>query len=149
MKPSLSLSIMILYKDFTAFCDKKLKETGLTRGLLYFLLYIGKHPQCAPAALSKDLHYDFGHTQRCLAKLEEGGFLRREKNPRDKRASLLALSPKGEQVFVMSHTLFTDWDAEALAGLSPQERAQLTESLGRILAAKGGEHDVRNFVQPD
>ena len=40
--------ITSLRKDFTEFCNEKLQEMGLTQGLLFFILYAGKHPQCSP-----------------------------------------------------------------------------------------------------
>lgn len=50
--------ITSLRKDFTEFCNEKLQEMGLTQGLLFFILYAGKHPQCSPKELTEALHMD-------------------------------------------------------------------------------------------
>ena len=73
--------ITSLRKDFTEFCNEKLQEMGLTQGLLFFILYAGKHPQCSPKELTEALHMDTGYCARSLAKLEEKGFLVQERNP--------------------------------------------------------------------
>ena len=67
--------ITSLRKDFTEFCNEKLQEMGLTQGLLFFILYAGKHPRCSPKELTEALHMDAGYCARALAKLEEKGFL--------------------------------------------------------------------------
>ena len=51
MHPSLPHYISLLRKDFTEYCGQKLSEQGLSQGLLYFILYIGKHPGCSPGIL--------------------------------------------------------------------------------------------------
>lgn len=78
MVTSLAYYIMLLRKDFAAYCNVRLQEHGLTQGLLFFILYIGTHPGCSPAQLSASLHMDAGHAVRSLNKLEQGGFIRRE-----------------------------------------------------------------------
>ena len=56
--------ITSLRKDFTEFCNEKLQEMGLTQGLLFFILYAGKHPQCSPKELTEALHMDTGYCAR-------------------------------------------------------------------------------------
>ena len=70
---SLAFFTTLLNKDFTNYCNRRLAEAGLLQGQLYFILYVGKHPGCAPKELAKGLRMDIGHTTRSLAKLEQGG----------------------------------------------------------------------------
>lgn len=132
MTETLSYHITYLHRDFSRFCDEKLKELGLTRGLLFFILYVGRHPDCSPKALGEALHMDAGHAARSIAKLEEGGFLSQEQNPGDRRAHLLRLTEEGEAAFRVSHELFEQWDANALAGLDDGERETLLALLRKV-----------------
>jgi DNA-binding MarR family transcriptional regulator len=72
----------------------------------------------SPAALSKS-----------LAKLEQRGMVRREANPSDRRAALVAITEEGEaavdEIFPRRLTL----EGEALATLTPAERAAASKAL--------------------
>lgn len=137
----------VLNKDFTAYCNQRLAEEGLLQGQLYFILYVGKHPGCAPKELAQALRMDIGHTARTLVKLEQGGFLMQKQNPDDRRAHNLWLTEKGEKAFRLSHELFFQWDQEALGDFSPEEREQLMNLLRKAVPMKGGLPCVRNNIQ--
>ena len=68
-----------LYKEFAAYTTEKLHELGLNFGQMYFIIYVGKHPECTPSELTSALKLDWGHSQRSVAKLAEDGFLIKEK----------------------------------------------------------------------
>ena len=48
---TLSFYIAMMYRNFSSFTSKKLQEAGLNFGLLFFIIYIGKHPGCSPSQL--------------------------------------------------------------------------------------------------
>ena len=79
---TVSSCILTLHREFAAYTTQRLQELGLSFGLIYFVIYVGKHPDCTPSELTKDLHLDWGHSQRSLNKLAEDGFLTKEKNGR-------------------------------------------------------------------
>ena len=70
MEPStVSSCILTLHREFAAYTTRRLQELGLSFGLIYFVIYVGKHPDCTPSELTKALHLDWGHSQRSLNKL--------------------------------------------------------------------------------
>ena len=74
MEPStVSSCILTLYREFAAYTTRRLQDLGLSFGLIYFVIYVGKHPDCTPSELTKALHLDWGHSQRSLNKLAEDG----------------------------------------------------------------------------
>ena len=79
---TLSYYSTIFYRSFAAFTGEQLQAVGLNFGLLFFVIYVGKHPGCSPSELTKALHLDWGYSQRSLNKLAEDGFLSREKHGR-------------------------------------------------------------------
>ena len=96
MEPyTVSSRILTLHRAFAAYTSQRLQELGLNFGQMYFILYVGKHPDCTPSELTKELHLDWGHSQRSLVKLVEDGFLTREKLGRSYR---LRLTSQGEQI---------------------------------------------------
>ena len=124
--PTVSSYVTELHKEFAAYTTQRLQERGLSFGMMYFVIYVGKHPGCSPAELTKALRMDWGHSQRSLDKLAGDGFLTKEKVGRSYR---LKLTQQGEVAFAACHRVFTDWDAQNLDGLTAQERQQLLTLL--------------------
>lgn len=60
-----------LYKEFAAYTTEKLHELGLNFGQMYFIIYVGKHPECTPSELTSALKLDWGHSQRSVANLQK------------------------------------------------------------------------------
>ncbi len=75
---TLSYYITMLYRSFADFTGDKLQEVGLNFGLLFFIVYIGKKPNCTPSELTKALSLDWGHSQRCINRLTDDGFITKE-----------------------------------------------------------------------
>ena len=148
MLSSLAYFATVLRKDFTDYCNKRLSDMNLSQGQLYFILYIGKHPDCSPKELAEGLHMDMGHTARALVKLEQGGFLSQKQDLKDRRAHVLRLTEAGEAVFHLSHDLFSQWDDETMASFTPEEREQLLSLLQKLIRLEGGVPCVRNHSQP-
>ena len=136
MPESLAYYVMLLKKSFTGYCSERLQELGLSQGLLYFILYIGKHPGCSPSSLAGGLQMDNGHVNRCLAKLIHGGFISQEINPDDRRGRILRLREKGTEAFRISHDLFTRWDNEIMQEMPEADRKYLLSLLQGLAAAR-------------
>lgn len=133
MITSLAYYVTLLRKEFTDYCNQHLSEIGLSHGMVFFIIYIGKHSPCSPKELSKELRMDIGHTARSLAKLEQGGFITQEVNPDDRRARILKLTETGEKAFALSHELFLEWDKEALKPFTREERETLRNLLDKLI----------------
>jgi len=138
MMQSLAYHVSVLRKDFSNYCGEKLEEMGLTPGLLYFVTYVARHPGCSSKELAQALKMDNGHTARSITKLAEGGFLVQKPNPKDKRAHVLRLTPKGETAARESRELFYRWDQEVTAVLTPEQREQLMSLMAALSASRGG-----------
>ena len=55
---TLSYYSTIFYRSFAAFTGEQLQAVGLNFGLLFFVIYVGKHPGCSPSELTKALYLD-------------------------------------------------------------------------------------------
>ncbi len=150
MKPTLAQYVTVLRKEFSDYCTQALAEEGMLPGQLYFVLYIGRHPDCSPKELATALKMDAGHTTRTLAKLTQEGFLLQAKSKTDGRAHILSLTAKGQSAFRLSHQLFGQWDEQALQPLSEAETETLMTLLSKIVSLKGDSpRDGKNLVHPD
>ena len=130
MFQTLAYYATVFHRSFTAYTSRHLQALELNFGSLFPVIYVGKHPGCTQAQLTAALGLDWGYSQRTVTRLVEEGFLTREKSG---RAYHLALSPKGQQAFQVSHQVFFDWDKQALAALDESEREQLFTLLAKVM----------------
>ena len=135
---SLSFCITVLYRDFLSFTESELHTIGLNFGQLPFILYIGKHPDCTPTDVKNQLHMDWGYAQRCIARLEAGGFICKEKQ--NGRAYHLKLTALGEEAFKRSHTVFFNWDEMAKQSLEGDEEIILQSLFEKLIQQRKEEH---------
>lgn len=133
---SFAFYISVLRKHFTSYCTEKLSEMGITYGQLYILIYTGKKQECSPKEISASLKLDAGHLNRTLTKLAENQLIIQEKNPNDKRANIVKLTKKGQEVFNHCRNLFQDWDKLILTSLKPEEQQQLMELMKKICTSQ-------------
>ena len=128
MKETLAFQVLILYRDFLAYTTGKLKEIGLSFGLMPLVLYTGKHPGCLQKELREALHLDWGYSQRSIEKLVETGFMTKEHegNP---SGNSLHLTERGEKAFQLCHTVFDDWDKLRTKDFTDEEKETLSSLL--------------------
>lgn len=129
---SLSFYISFLRKNFTEFCSEKLSEMGLTYGQLFIIIFIGKNEACSPKDISKALNLDAGHLNRTLSKLIENDFILQKKNENDKRANIVTLTSKGQEVFKRSYSLFDEWDDLVLYSFTENEKEELMRLIKKV-----------------
>ena len=104
-----------------------------------FIVYIGKKPNCTPSELTKALSLDWGHSQRCINRLTDDGFITKEKSGRH---YLLNLTERGQEAFEAAHRIFFDWDDRFMTNLTAKEKEQLLALLEK--ATERIPHHVRN-----
>jgi DNA-binding MarR family transcriptional regulator len=64
--------------------------------------------------------------------LEERGYVRRDRNPKDRRAYLLQLTPGGRRALTRGRRLMRRAENQLLRSLDEGEREQLIELLGKV-----------------
>jgi DNA-binding MarR family transcriptional regulator len=69
--------------------------------------------------------------------LEERGFVRRERNPADRRAYRLLLTDQGRRAITRGKALMRRAEKQLLGSLTERERRQLIELLGKVAADVG------------
>lgn len=119
---TLSFYIAMMYRSFSSFTSQKMQEAGLHFGLLFFIIYIGKHPGCSPSQLRESLSLDWGHSQRCITQLTDKGFITKEK---EGRHYVLNLTERGKNAFSIAQHVFFDWDESVLQTFTEEEKNQL------------------------
>ncbi len=142
MTETFSYRCITFYRSFVAYTSRRLQELGLSFGVLFLLVYVGKHPDCTQGELTQALELDWGYCQRSVVKLVEDGFLLRERRG---RAYHLELSEKGREAFDLSHHFFSEWDGQVLGTLDDEERETLFFLLSKVKIKEGTDPCTKPF----
>jgi DNA-binding MarR family transcriptional regulator len=89
-------------------------------------------------ALCSHLRLDPTNLVAILNELEERGYATRRRDPEDRRRHIVEVSKKGLAVIDKTSEVMNEVEAELLAGLEPDERAQLETLLTGIWNGTGG-----------
>lgn len=85
------------------------------------------------AALARELNIDTGSMTRTLDRLEDKGFLRRERSTDDRRVVKLVLTEAGQKVIADIPYVISDVLNDFLGGFTRAEHDQLFSLLSRVL----------------
>jgi DNA-binding MarR family transcriptional regulator len=118
-------------------CGRALEPVGLhvrQFGLLTVLATEGPRSQ---QSLAEWIRMDRTSMVALVDSLEEHGYVRRKRNPDDRRAYLLQLTSEGRSVQRRGKKLMLKAEDELLGALSEREREQFRKSLAKIAADIG------------
>ncbi len=101
------------------------------------LMLIASRPGLTQTELARRLQIETPTLSEQVKRLVEAGLVDREALPGDRRASALVLSTEGEAAVRLISERIAAQEAAALAPLTERERLQLSDLLGRVLAARG------------
>ena len=132
MKETLAFQIVVLYREFLAYTTRKLKALGLNSGQMPLIVYVGKHPGCTQADLTKALRLDWGYSQRSIAKLADSGFMTKERQE-ECSCYCLNLTGSGYQAFDVCHKVFEEWDQMKMKNFSDVQKNEMIGFLKQII----------------
>jgi DNA-binding MarR family transcriptional regulator len=118
------------------FTAKVGKPLSLRRVEYTLLMLIQENPACSASRLARALDVTAPNITMWIDKLEERGWVVREKSQVDRRSQHLRLSPKGARLATEATQRLIEGERAALARLSPAERAMLTELLHKVACCR-------------
>ncbi|MEN3161382.1 MarR family transcriptional regulator [Tistrella mobilis] len=110
------------------------QEHGLTRPEWTILICLSHQDGLNPRDICDFTEQPRNNVSRGAALLEAKGLITRSPDPEDARRALLHLTETGRALYARLMPLFQAREAEMLAVLSPEERAQLDHLLTRLTA---------------
>ncbi len=99
------------------------------------LTYLRDHGLSPQQGMCEMLGMDANNLVLLLNALEQAGHARRTRDPSDRRRHLVEITPAGRRALRKAERAQEGIEEQVLAGLAPQERAQLHELLAKALAA--------------
>lgn len=112
--------------------DRRALALGVTRAQWRVLLHVGRQPNLRQVELADRLDVEPITLCRIIDRLEEAGLVERRRDPADRRAWRLALTPKAEPILEGLRAIAIEFAAEAFDGLEPAQIDVLRSGLARI-----------------
>ncbi len=126
--------ISIIHRYGNAHLAKELKQAGIEPFPPVYFGMIHYHPAITQEQLASFLHLDKGAVAKTIGKMEQSGYIRREKNLEDQRKKHLFLTQKGEQVLPLLLKTKSDWEALIFSQVTSEEKELFQQLLSRICA---------------
>ena len=96
------------------------------------LIALSEGPHDTQGAIADELGYDRGQLVGLLDELEERGLVERRRDPSDRRRHLVRITAQGKRMLSSLRALARRLEADFLAPLSDEERAELHSLLVRL-----------------
>ncbi len=125
-----------LLKDVSRVYTRRFEERAhalsLTLPQCKALAYLANNEGVSQKRLAELTEIDPMSLVRILDRMEADGWVQRRSDPEDRRARSLAVTEKARPLVARIWSLAGETRAEALAGLTTEERTQLVELLERV-----------------
>lgn len=111
------------------------KSTGLSMPQFSVLMQLHHKGACGMSDISERFEITPAAASQLVDKLVQSGLVQREEDPSDRRAKLLNLTEKGEELVQQGHAERYRWVEELGKKLTAEERAQVSEALDLLTRA--------------
>ena len=112
--------------------DRRVRRLGLTRSQWLVLTRLHRRPGASQSELAEMLEIKKATAGRLIDRLEANGWVVREADAADRRINRVYMTEKAERMNRSIRPIAEGMVAEALSGLSAEERDQLIDLLGRV-----------------
>ena len=113
--------LFLFLKSYKKFLNNEIAEYDLNLIQGFCLLLINDCNEINQKDLANGLFLTKGAVTKAFRKLEENGWILRERHPKDKRNFSLRLSKKGEDIIPILHEMNEKWESKmGLEELTPE-----------------------------
>jgi MarR family transcriptional regulator, transcriptional regulator for hemolysin len=147
MNDSVALLVADSSRFFRRRFDARARTLGVSRAQWQVMFALSRNVGINQAGLAEALDVETITVGRMVDRLEEAGFVERRADPADRRAWRLHLTDRAHPVLEELRAMGEIVMAEALAGISADEQAQLAALLTRLRANLSGRADAEPFLK--
>lgn len=134
----------LLRKRFEA----RSRDLGLSSAQWRLLIRLGREGKAPQVRLAELLEIEPISLSRLVDRMAEGGWVRREKDPSDRRVNLVVPTAKATRAFEELCGMTDSVFEEALAGIPPRDRAVLVTALSTIISNLSGPDPSADCATP-
>jgi len=122
------LAHVAVYRHFT----ETFADLDLTQKQVSVMWLVGDHPGISQIAVGQRLQMDRATTMTIVNRLQERGYLRRERSTTDARKQAMFLTPEGGTALAGAKSCIGEHEAWLKGRFTPDEVKKLVEMLARI-----------------
>ncbi|MFC4334272.1 MarR family winged helix-turn-helix transcriptional regulator [Salininema proteolyticum] len=126
------LSLIATARSHRIAAARDLKAAGIYPGQELVLQYVAESGPARMCGIVESVNLDPSTVTRTVQRLEKSGFLYRETDPDDRRASRIALTDAGRDALRGARKAWADLEERTTRGFSEAELAELVGYLERI-----------------
>ncbi|MEX0647729.1 MAG: MarR family transcriptional regulator [Balneolaceae bacterium] len=130
---SIGKLISILHRKSHIYFQKELEPLGMGRGHVKIFSYLAHKPGATQQELTSYFKLDKGTISYLIKKMSEGGYVRREPDPEDRRSYKLFLTEKAEKKEKEIRKIFNGWTELLLENFSKDEQKQAFQIMERMI----------------
>jgi DNA-binding MarR family transcriptional regulator len=119
-------------KAHKARASELLRGIGLYPGQELLLMHLWDRDEQTQAELVRALNLDASTVTRTVTRLEQQGIVRTRASARDRRAVIVALTPRGRRLCPEVRRVWGELEALTTEGMSERRRGELARALRRI-----------------
>lgn len=127
--PTLSSDVRLAVMRLARRLRLQRADHGLGFGAVSVLATLDRHGPATAGELAASEGVSPPSMTRTLACLQEGGYVTRATDPRDRRSSVVSLTPAARELVQEDRRRRDEWLTERLADLGPEDRAALVRVL--------------------
>lgn len=123
--------------------DQRAREFGLTRAQWQVMAYLLTNEGINQSGLAELLEIEPITLSRHIDRMEEAGLVERSPDPKDRRARILAISEKGNEVFTKLRAVGACLMEEITAGIPAEQQEIMKAGLKHLRGALASATDDR------
>jgi len=124
--------ISILYRIGQLYIGSELEQYQIGKGQHAFLCALYQRNGIRQGELASMLSMDKGTVTHALIKLEQAGYIVRQRDQRDRRINLVYLTDKAKNIEELLFDVLASWTETLADGLTEEERSQTLTMLRRM-----------------
>ena len=129
--------------------DQRARALGLSRAQWQVLVHLERHEGINQSGLAEILEIENITLGRLIDRMEEAGWVERRPDRKDRRARLLYMTKNVAPVMERMRALAEEARNEALAGLPPEQRDVLLDTLVHVRANLSGRNGRGGEPEPE
>jgi len=123
----------ILFRRSGVDLDKQLKDLGISRGQMMYLMYISDNEGASQEQIAADLRINKGAVARAMQRFEKQGYVTRVVSEEDRRQYGLFPTDKTRRFYSAVQRIEGEWEEHVMRNLSAGERKSLISLLDRLI----------------
>ncbi len=131
--PSLGRLFTILHWQTRIYVERKLASINLSWGEFHILMRLCHAGEISQRDVTEQLHVSKATTSKMLQKLEEDGYIRREKDTDDRRTYIIHTTAKAQHLYTKLRDISSAWNDVLLKQLSSQEQTTVIAGLNTMI----------------